>query len=89
MDVAAYREVFHLNQTQAEIVSRLIPKRQILLKRPDMAKVLNLNVDRKFSAYWLYRQQPAPTTKRNVTHSSAMALKRASKYLQRSHSHEC
>ena len=46
MDVAAYREVFHLNQTQAEMISRLIPKRQILLKRPDMAKVLNLNVDR-------------------------------------------
>jgi type IV secretion/conjugal transfer VirB4 family ATPase len=52
MDVAAYRDLFHLTQTEAELISRLIPKKQILLKRPDMAKVLNLNVDPK--SYWLY-----------------------------------
>ena len=62
MDVAAYREVFHLNQTQAEMISRLIPKKQILLKRPDMAKVLNLNVDRK--GYWLYSNNPSDNEKK-------------------------
>ena len=62
MDLAAYQEVFHLNQTQAEIISRLIPKRQILLKRPDMAKVLNLNVDRK--GYWLYSNNPHDNEKK-------------------------
>ena len=65
MDVAAYREVFHLNQTQAEMISRLIPKRQILLKRPDMAKLLNLNVDPK--GYWLYSNNPRDNEKKRLT----------------------
>ncbi len=45
MDAAVYRETFHLNETEARLISRLIPKQQFLLKRPDLAKVLNLNVD--------------------------------------------
>lgn len=64
MDVAAYKEVFHLNQTQAEMISRLIPKRQILLKRPDMAKLLNLNVDPK--GYWLYSNNARDNEKRRL-----------------------
>src|SRR5439155_6774360 len=52
MDREAYREIFHLNETEAERIAKLIPKRQILVKKPDLAKVVNLNVDRK--GYWLY-----------------------------------
>jgi type IV secretion system protein VirB4 len=63
MDPAAYGEVFHLNATEAELISRLIPKKQILLKRPDLAKVLNLNVDRK--GYWLYTNNPYDNQKKH------------------------
>ncbi len=45
MDAKVYRETFHLNETEAALIARLIPKQQFLLKRPDVAKVLNLNVD--------------------------------------------
>jgi hypothetical protein len=45
MDRSAYRDTFHLNEVEVETISRLIPKRQLLLKRPDIAKVLTLNVD--------------------------------------------
>jgi type IV secretion system protein VirB4 len=45
IDPAVYRQIFHLNATEVELVSRLIPKQEFLLKRPDSAKVLNLYVD--------------------------------------------
>jgi len=64
MDIPAYKEIFHLSQTEAEIVSRLIPKKQILLKRPDLAKVLNLNVDRK--GYWLCSNDPRDNEKKHI-----------------------
>jgi type IV secretion/conjugal transfer VirB4 family ATPase len=56
MDEEWYRRVFKLNITESETAARLIPKRQFLLKRPDYAKVLNLNVDPK--GYWLYTNSP-------------------------------
>ena len=56
MDVQRYRETFHLNETEADLIAHLIPKQQILVKRPDMAKVVNLNVDSK--DYWLYTSSP-------------------------------
>lgn len=45
MDSAVYREAFNLNNTEAALISRLAPKQQFLLKRPDGSKVLNLFVD--------------------------------------------
>jgi type IV secretion system protein VirB4 len=51
-----YRRTFKLNITESELIARLIPKQQILLKRPDFAKVLNLNVDPK--GYWIYTNSP-------------------------------
>jgi len=33
-----------------------MPRRQLLLKRPDIAKVLTLNVDAR--SYWLYTNTP-------------------------------
>ena len=46
-DRQAYGEIFHLNETEVDLIAQLIPKQQILLKRPDTAKLLNLNVDHK------------------------------------------
>jgi type IV secretion system protein VirB4 len=63
MDRAFYQETFHLNATELELIKALIPKRQLLLKRPDYAKVLNLQVDRK--SYWIYTNNPADNYKRD------------------------
>jgi len=40
-----YRDVFHLNDTETERIATLVPRQQILLKQPAVAKVLNLRVD--------------------------------------------
>lgn len=57
-----YRELFQLNQTEIERIARLTPKRQFLMKRPDLAKVLALDVDRK--SYWLYTNSPTENAQR-------------------------
>ena len=62
MDRDAYREVFNLNFTEADLIARLIPKQQILVKRPDIAKVVNLHVDRV--GYWLYTNSPRENQRR-------------------------
>jgi len=62
MDRAAYRELFHLNETEAELIARLIPKQQLLIKRPDLAKVINLHVDP--TEYWLYTSNPHDCARR-------------------------
>ena len=45
IDRALYQTLFQLNETQVECIARLIPRQQLLLKRPGGAKVLNLWVD--------------------------------------------
>lgn len=45
MDREACRRLFHLNETETELITRLVPKQQILLKQPQHAKVLKLAVD--------------------------------------------
>ena len=56
MDQAAYQRAFHLNETEAATIASLIPKQEMLLKRPQGSRVLTLNVDRK--GYWLYTNNP-------------------------------
>ncbi len=56
MDQDAYSQIFHLNGAESETIRSLLPKRELLLKRPDFAKVLRLNVDPK--SYWLYTSDP-------------------------------
>jgi type IV secretion system protein VirB4 len=56
MDQALYRDIFHLNETESQLIAELIPKKQALIKRPDMARVVNLNVDD--TGYWLYTNSP-------------------------------
>jgi type IV secretion system protein TrbE len=56
MDLERARTLFHLNETEASLIARLVPRRQALLKRPDVAKVLNLHVD--LASYWIYTNTP-------------------------------
>jgi type IV secretion/conjugal transfer VirB4 family ATPase len=62
LDQDLYRNTFHLNDNEIEFISGLIPKRQLFIKRPDMAKVLNLHVDGK--SYWLYTNDPNDNQRR-------------------------
>jgi len=62
MDRDLYRRQFHLNQTEVELISGLIPKQQFLIKTPELAKVANLTVDAK--SYWLYTNDPYDNKKR-------------------------
>lgn len=62
LDRDLYRDTFHLNEGEMELISGLIPKRQFFIKRPDMAKVLNLTVDGK--SYWLYTNDPNDNQRR-------------------------
>ncbi len=62
MDRDLYQRQFHLNDREVDLISRLIPKRQMLIKKPDIAKVANLEVDPK--SYWLYTNDPFDNQKR-------------------------
>jgi type IV secretion system protein TrbE len=64
IDRALYREIFHLNETEADWIARLTPKQQMLIKRPDLSKVVNLNVDKK--DYWLYTSSPLDRERRRA-----------------------
>jgi len=62
MDRRLYRNQFHLNETEIDLIAGLIPKRQFLIKTHDIAKVANLEVDPK--SYWLYTNDPFDNRKR-------------------------
>lgn len=56
LDRAQYADLFHLNAMELDRLSELTPRRQLLLKRPGLSKVLTLNVDPH--SYWLYTNTP-------------------------------
>ena len=62
MDRDLYRNQFHLNEKEVDLISTLVPKRQFLIKNHDIAKVANLEVDPK--SYWLYTNDPFDNRKR-------------------------
>jgi len=62
MDRDLYQGQFHLNDNEVEVISNLIPKRQFLIKTPELAKVANLDVDPR--SYWLYTNDPYDNQKR-------------------------
>jgi type IV secretion system protein VirB4 len=62
LDRELYQQQFHLNDTEVERIAVLIPKRQMLIKNPDRAKVVSLHVDAK--SYWLYTNDPFDNRKR-------------------------
>ena len=49
-------------QAAIEVVAGLIPKQQFLLKRPHLAKVVNLHVHP--TEYWLYTNSPYDNARR-------------------------
>ncbi|MGE3341845.1 MAG: VirB4 family type IV secretion system protein [Vicinamibacterales bacterium] len=55
-DRSQYGTLFHLNDTELDLLTELVPRRQLLLKRPTVAKVLSLDVDPR--SYWLYTNTP-------------------------------
>jgi type IV secretion system protein VirB4 len=56
LDRARYADLFGLNEVELDVVADLTPRQQFLLKRPDLGKVLTLNVDPH--SYWLYTNTP-------------------------------
>jgi type IV secretion/conjugal transfer VirB4 family ATPase len=56
LDPRQYAELFQLNERELELMTTLIPRQQILLKRPNVTKLLALNVDPK--SYWIYTNTP-------------------------------
>ena len=56
LDRRQYAELFQMNEMELDLLTGLIPRQQILLKRPDLAKVLTLTVDPK--SYWIYTNTP-------------------------------
>jgi len=62
MDRDLYKRQFHLNDTEVELIAALLPKQQFLVKTPELAKVANLNVDKR--SYWLYTNDPYDNRRR-------------------------
>jgi type IV secretion system protein VirB4 len=56
LDRGRYAELFQLNEMELDLLTGLVPRQQVLLKRPDLAKVLTLAVDPK--SYWIYTNTP-------------------------------
>jgi type IV secretion system protein TrbE len=55
-DANRYRELFHLNEMTLEKIAALVPRRQCLLRRPNLGRVINLQVDPY--SYALYTDTP-------------------------------
>jgi len=62
MDQELYRRQFHLNETEIALIAGLLPKQQFLIKTPELAKIVNLHVDRR--SYWLYTNDPYDNRRR-------------------------
>jgi type IV secretion system protein VirB4 len=56
LDRERYADLFQLNEMELDLLTGLVPRQQILLKRPDLTKVLTLTVDPK--SYWIYTNTP-------------------------------
>ena len=56
MDRRQYAELFQMNDMEIDLLSGLVPRQQLLLKRSNLAKVLTLRVDPK--SYWIYTNTP-------------------------------
>lgn len=59
-----YRQVFQLSEIEADLIAGLQAKRQMLVKRPTLAKVLSLEVDPE--SYWIFTSDPYDNEKRRA-----------------------
>ena len=57
MDRELYREAFHLNDTELELIAGLVPPGQMLIRKAQSSKKVQLNVD---SSHPLDRDQQRP-----------------------------
>ena len=62
IDAAVYSDLLGLTPTEQDKVKHLVPKKQFLLKRDALAKVLTLNVDPE--SYWLFTTNPFEAKRR-------------------------
>ncbi len=72
-----YGELFQMNDTELDLVSALVPRQQVLLKRAGLAKVLTLRVDPR--SYWIYTNTPVDNARVAATfreHGFAEGLER-------------
>jgi type IV secretory pathway VirB4 component len=58
IDPALARERFLLNYTEAARIATLRPRQDLLLKRPGLSKVVQLNVESE--SHWIYAQTDPP-----------------------------
>jgi type IV secretion system protein VirB4 len=56
VDRQRYGDLFQLNDVELDLLTTLTPRQQILMKRPDVTRVLSLTVDPK--SYWIYTNTP-------------------------------
>ena len=56
LERSRYAELFQMNEMELDLLADVMPRRQMLLKRPDLTKVLTLTVDPK--SYWIYTNTP-------------------------------
>ncbi len=56
MDAERYERVFALSPSETTTIRELQPKRELYLRRPQEAEVLQLHVDER--SYWLYTSNP-------------------------------
>ena len=56
LDRSRYADLFQMNEMELDLLAGLMPRRQFLLKRPGLTKVLTLGVDPR--SYWIYTNTP-------------------------------
>jgi len=56
MDRDVYREAFHLNDTELDLISGLVPPGQMLIRKAQTSKKVQLNVDSV--SHWMATNSP-------------------------------
>ena len=56
LDRHQYAELLQMNERELDLLTHLLPRQQVLLKRAHLAKVLTLQVDPR--SYWIYTNSP-------------------------------
>ena len=56
LDLQQYAELLQMNERELDLLTHLLPRQQVLLKRAHLAKVLTLQVDPR--SYWIYTNSP-------------------------------
>lgn len=52
IDREAYAKAFHLSEREAQLITEIVPKKELILKRPDRSKIVRLDVNP--DDYWIY-----------------------------------